>query len=72
MIRDADGDRLDVERMRTGAALISIGSNSVLVDLEDGLALLSFLADALGVERYVPSDALAMVSPPEPAPGGDR
>lgn len=57
---DLEGERLDVHRATPAdiyAAVVIVDTVPVGVSLEDGLALLSFLADALGVERYVPEQA---------------
>ena len=56
IVTDKDGDRLVVERLEAGNPWLVLVSG-VGLDLADGLALLSFLADALGVERYVPEPA---------------
>lgn len=57
-VTDNDGDRLEVSRYLSRDAdyplVLSVAGTYVGVDLDDGLALLSFLADALGVERFVP------------------
>lgn len=60
-VMDADGDRLEVDRKRMGEsdAVVYVtmpGRGAVVLDLDDVLALLSFLADAAGVERFVPGD----------------
>lgn len=60
-VTDADGDRLDVDReLLTGSDVVAYvtmpGRGAVALDLDDALALLSFLADAAGVERFVPGD----------------
>lgn len=59
VIEDTDGDRFTVEaRQQPSASAVRLFvtqcGHPVAVTLEDGLTLLSFLADALGVERYVP------------------
>lgn len=56
-ITDGDDDRLIASRFPDGQVTIRVESftaDAVGLTLDDGLALLSFLADALGVERYVP------------------
>lgn len=59
VITDQDGDVLQVERFTSDAdrfaALLSIRGDTIGLTLEDGLTLLSYIADALGVERYVPA-----------------
>lgn len=57
VITDRDGDVLEASRVLTPDvyAVVILGNGSpVGVTLADGLALLSFLADALGVERHIP------------------
>ena len=61
-IRDAMGDVLRVMRLQSDedgfvATVTSGGGITVALDLDDTLALLSFLADAAGVERYVTGGA---------------
>ena len=63
-VTDAEGDYLTVvapevpgERAHYLAVVVLESGPSVGVTLEDGLALLSFLSDALGVERYAPTAA---------------
>lgn len=60
-ITDPDGDRLTVSVWPDGEVMLTPGdASSVSIRPDDdaqlaaGLALLSFLADALGVERVVP------------------
>lgn len=61
-IVDRDGDRFDVHRyapVNVYAAVFLLDDGvPVGIDHADGLALLSFLADALGVERYVPDETV--------------
>jgi len=52
VVVDADGDRMIVERFGPGCEFPVIVGGVGLV-MADGLAVLAFLADALGVERYV-------------------
>lgn len=65
VITDPDGDYLTVDRLvrnsREDVALVATGgagAGAVRLGLDDVLALLSFLADAAGVERFVPGGAL--------------
>ena len=85
VIRDADGDRMTVTAWPAGEPRVLVTSlaPAVGLDLNDALALLSFVSDAFGVERYVPQVELrdvAVVAEPlhpswtvervDPAPGG--
>lgn len=74
-ITDADGDSLTVERAARVRAVVIVRTpeDGVLVDVEDGLALLSFLADALGVERYLPAPVTVELLPDSTIrrPGGE-
>lgn len=54
-IVDRDGDRMEFDRLGDAEVLVWIKrQGGIVLDVTDGLALLSFLADALGVERYIP------------------
>jgi len=59
-VADVDGDSVTFRAWPDGMILLTprLRANgepsSVTITPEDGLALLSFLADALGVERYIP------------------
>lgn len=57
-IVDPGGDELVVRRLLQDddgfVAMLDTGTDPVALDLDDTLSLLSFLADAAGVERYVP------------------
>jgi hypothetical protein len=68
VVRDRDGDRLEIEPTTEPAEAdpfvvnlhaVSVSGTVVTVGLtlEDGLATLSALSDALKVERYVPDAA---------------
>lgn len=59
-VTDADGDRLEFAReLLTGSDVVVYvtmpGRGAVALDLDDVLAVLSFLSDAAGVERFVPA-----------------
>lgn len=56
VITDAEGDHVEFVRVVGGWRCLVLARTPALVglDLGDSLALLSFLADAAGVERYVP------------------
>ena len=51
---DTCGGLLTMIRGTGPTVIVSTSGARVCLDLDDGLALLSFLADALGVERYIP------------------
>lgn len=65
-IVDPGGDELVVRRLRDAddgfVVMLDTGTAPVALDVDDTLALLSFLADAAGVERYVPQVELRDVA----------
>lgn len=52
-ITDLDGDSLTVERTFRGVVIVRTPEDGVLVDTDDGLALLAFLTETLGLARGV-------------------
>lgn len=55
-VTDLSGDVATFDRMRAGGEWVVITSGCAGLDLPDTLAVLSFLADAAGVERFIPGD----------------